>query len=57
MFALIACMQGLMHDDPMHALTMCHFAMEMLREARQVAMPTTGEPLKLRVGMHSGQHD
>ena len=26
----------------------------MLREAAKVALPTTGEPVKIRVGLHSG---
>ncbi|KXZ45916.1 hypothetical protein GPECTOR_49g500 [Gonium pectorale] len=41
-------------EDPLHALRVLEFAKAMLRAAREVRLPHTGEPVKLRVGLHSG---
>ncbi|KAG2434134.1 hypothetical protein HXX76_007861 [Chlamydomonas incerta] len=40
--------------DPDHAYRTVQFAKAMLAVAQQVALPTTGEPVRLRVGIHSG---
>ncbi|KXZ49407.1 hypothetical protein GPECTOR_21g633 [Gonium pectorale] len=40
--------------DPMAPQRVVAFARAMLEEAAKVAMPNTGEPVKLRVGIHSG---
>ncbi|KXZ47924.1 hypothetical protein GPECTOR_32g537 [Gonium pectorale] len=40
--------------DPLHAVRVMSFAKAMLREAGKLAMPRTGEPLMIRVGIHSG---
>ncbi|GAX84207.1 hypothetical protein CEUSTIGMA_g11630.t1 [Chlamydomonas eustigma] len=48
------CATGLQHDDPDHARTMVRFALAMQDAANQVLMPTTGMPVKIRVGIHSG---
>jgi class 3 adenylate cyclase len=45
---------GLLADDPAHAATACMFAMAVLREAEQVLDPVDGQPLRLRIGIHSG---
>ncbi|KAG2499614.1 hypothetical protein HYH03_002553 [Edaphochlamys debaryana] len=42
------------NSDPLHAMRVVAFARAMLEEAAKVALPNTGEPVKLRVGMHSG---
>ena len=41
-------------EDPLHAVRVMSFAKAMMREARSIVMPTPGEPLKLRCGIHSG---
>ncbi len=46
---------GLLHDDPDHAVTMLDFAVGLQREARQVLYPHNGQPLRMRVGVHSGR--
>lgn len=38
--------------DELHAVRAMTFAQAMLRAAATLTMPTTGEPLKLRVGLH-----
>jgi class 3 adenylate cyclase len=40
--------------DPLHAVKTVGFAKAMLREAAKVVLPTSGEPVKIRVGLHSG---
>ncbi|KAG2495778.1 hypothetical protein HYH03_006023 [Edaphochlamys debaryana] len=40
--------------DPLHALRVVEFARAMLAEASKVALPNTGEPVEVRVGIHSG---
>ena len=45
---------GLLADDPAHAATACMFALAVLREAEQVLDPVDGQPLRLRIGIHSG---
>ncbi|GFR52069.1 hypothetical protein Agub_g14591 [Astrephomene gubernaculifera] len=40
--------------DPQHAHRTVHFAKALLRAASAVRLPTTGEPVRLRVGIHSG---
>ncbi|GIL66146.1 hypothetical protein Vafri_19742, partial [Volvox africanus] len=41
-------------EDPLHAVRTLEFAKAMLRVSREVHMPHTGEPVQLRVGLHSG---
>ncbi|PNH01311.1 Atrial natriuretic peptide receptor 1 [Tetrabaena socialis] len=40
--------------DPQHALRTVQFAKALLRAASGVRLPHTGEPVRLRVGIHSG---
>ncbi|GIL69648.1 hypothetical protein Vretifemale_565 [Volvox reticuliferus] len=40
--------------DPLHAHKVFAFAADMLTAARGVTMPGTGQPVQLRVGIHSG---
>ncbi|KXZ47891.1 hypothetical protein GPECTOR_32g504 [Gonium pectorale] len=40
--------------DPLHAERAFMFAKAMLSAARQVAMPTTGQPVEIRIGLHTG---
>ena len=40
--------------DPLHAIKVVDFAKALLREAQKVLLPTTGEPVMIRVGLHSG---
>ncbi|GFR40435.1 hypothetical protein Agub_g1010 [Astrephomene gubernaculifera] len=40
--------------DPLHAHKVFGFAKAMLAAARQVLMPTSGEPVEIRIGIHSG---
>ncbi|PNH08005.1 Soluble guanylate cyclase 88E [Tetrabaena socialis] len=40
--------------DPLHAYRTVQFAKALLRAARRVNLPTTGTPVRLRVGIHSG---
>ncbi|GIL81263.1 hypothetical protein Vretimale_1176 [Volvox reticuliferus] len=40
--------------DPLHAMRVLAFARAMLEEAAKVALPSTGEPVQLRIGIHSG---
>ncbi|KXZ49412.1 hypothetical protein GPECTOR_21g638 [Gonium pectorale] len=40
--------------DPMAPQRVVAFARAMLEEAAKVALPNTGEPVKVRVGIHSG---
>ncbi|GIM05972.1 hypothetical protein Vretimale_10384, partial [Volvox reticuliferus] len=41
-------------QDPLHARKVFMFAKAMLEAARQVAMPTTGEPVQIRIGIATG---
>ena len=40
--------------DPLHAHKVFAFAAAMLEAAKRVAMPNSGRPVQLRVGVHSG---
>ncbi|KAG2501536.1 hypothetical protein HYH03_000043 [Edaphochlamys debaryana] len=40
--------------DPDHASRTVQFAKALLKTAAEVRLPTTGEPVRLRVGIHSG---
>ncbi len=40
--------------DPDHGRKVFAFACDMLRIASQVSLPTTGKPVQIRVGLHSG---
>ncbi|GLC45221.1 hypothetical protein PLESTM_001703800, partial [Pleodorina starrii] len=40
--------------DELHAVRVMEFAKAMLRASREVALPTTGEPVQVRLGLHSG---
>ncbi|GLC70712.1 hypothetical protein PLESTF_001025500 [Pleodorina starrii] len=40
--------------DPQHAYRTVQFAKALLRAASAVRLPTSGEPVRLRVGIHSG---
>ncbi|KAG2453840.1 hypothetical protein HYH02_002047 [Chlamydomonas schloesseri] len=40
--------------DPLHAYRTVQFAKALLRAVGSVRLPTTGEPVRLRVGIHSG---
>ncbi|GIL88989.1 hypothetical protein Vretifemale_16900 [Volvox reticuliferus] len=42
------------HADPLHAEKVLMFAKAMLSMAAQVSLPTTGGPVKMRIGIHSG---
>ncbi|KAG2485333.1 hypothetical protein HYH03_015915 [Edaphochlamys debaryana] len=50
----MAAVQGGGESDPQQADRVFAFAQAMLRAASRVLMPTTGEPVKIRVGIHSG---
>ncbi|KAG2483620.1 hypothetical protein HYH03_017500 [Edaphochlamys debaryana] len=41
-------------EDALHAVRAMEFAKAMLRASRGVRMPHTGEPVQLRIGLHSG---
>ncbi|GLI63538.1 hypothetical protein VaNZ11_006527, partial [Volvox africanus] len=41
-------------EDPLHAYKVFAFAKAMLAAAREVPMPTTGEPVQIRIGIHTG---
>ena len=41
-------------EDELHALKVLCFAKAMLREVAHMTMPHNGQPLRLRVGLHSG---
>ncbi|PNW74300.1 hypothetical protein CHLRE_13g603350v5 [Chlamydomonas reinhardtii] len=40
--------------DPLHAYRTVQFAKALLRAASAVRLPTTGQPVRMRVGIHSG---
>ncbi|GIM02321.1 hypothetical protein Vretimale_7199, partial [Volvox reticuliferus] len=40
--------------DPLHAYKVFAFAKAMLAAAREVPMPTTREPVQIRIGIHTG---
>ena len=40
--------------DPLHAVRVMEFAKAMQRAARGVRRPTSGEPVQMRIGLHSG---
>ncbi|KAG2499440.1 hypothetical protein HYH03_002387 [Edaphochlamys debaryana] len=41
-------------EDALHAVRVLEFAKAMLRTSSEVLLPHTGEPVQLRVGVHSG---
>ncbi|GLI63097.1 hypothetical protein VaNZ11_006001 [Volvox africanus] len=41
-------------EDPLHAVRVMEFAKAMLRASQEVRMPHTGEPVQMRIGLHSG---
>ncbi|GFR42209.1 hypothetical protein Agub_g3100, partial [Astrephomene gubernaculifera] len=41
-------------EDPLHAVKTMEFAKAMLRASRDVRLPHTGEPVRMRIGLHSG---
>ncbi|KXZ56609.1 hypothetical protein GPECTOR_1g549 [Gonium pectorale] len=45
---------GLDAASPRHADQAFAFAKAMLRAAREVALPTSGEPVEIRIGLHTG---
>ncbi|GIL86489.1 hypothetical protein Vretifemale_14796 [Volvox reticuliferus] len=40
--------------DELHAVRVMEFGKAMLRASKEVALPTTGEPVQMRLGLHSG---
>ncbi|GIL55273.1 hypothetical protein Vafri_10844 [Volvox africanus] len=40
--------------DELHAVRVMEFAKAMLKASREVTLPTTGEPVQVRLGLHSG---
>ncbi|KAG2499423.1 hypothetical protein HYH03_002370 [Edaphochlamys debaryana] len=40
--------------DSLHAVRCMEFAKAMLRASRSVVLPTTGQPVQVRLGLHSG---
>ncbi|GFH17029.1 guanylate cyclase domain-containing protein, partial [Haematococcus lacustris] len=46
---------GLMRKDPDHAATAVRFALLMRSAAHKVSLPTTGQPVQIRIGIHSGR--
>ncbi|PNH08427.1 Guanylate cyclase soluble subunit beta-2 [Tetrabaena socialis] len=46
---------GLVQPDPRHAETMLAFARAMRREAGKVLIPGTSQPIRVRIGIHSGR--
>ncbi|GFH27245.1 guanylate cyclase, partial [Haematococcus lacustris] len=46
---------GLMHPDLDHAATAVRFALAMRKAAAKVMLPTTGQPVQIRIGVHSGR--
>ncbi|KXZ52603.1 hypothetical protein GPECTOR_9g648 [Gonium pectorale] len=51
---MAAVREGGSSEDPMHAEKVFMFAKAMLAAAREVAMPTTGRPVEIRIGIHTG---
>ncbi len=47
---------GLMSPDPDHAITALHFTLAMRDAASEVMLPTTGQPLKVRIGERMHLH-
>ncbi|VDM27989.1 unnamed protein product [Toxocara canis] len=45
---------GVPEEKPDHCETICYVAVGMLWEARSVSDPITGQPLQVRIGIHSG---
>ncbi|GFR43934.1 hypothetical protein Agub_g5072, partial [Astrephomene gubernaculifera] len=41
-------------EDALHAVRVMSFAKAIMREAAAVVLPTSGEPVQLRIGLHSG---
>ena len=39
-------------EDALHAVRALAFAKAMLKAARTITLPTTGQPLQMRVGLH-----
>ncbi|GIM14306.1 hypothetical protein Vretimale_17188, partial [Volvox reticuliferus] len=51
---MVAVREGSNTEDPLHAEKIFMFAKAMLSAAREVVMPTTGEPVQIRIGLHTG---
>ncbi|GIL60730.1 hypothetical protein Vafri_15251 [Volvox africanus] len=51
---MAAVRQGDSTEDPLHAEKIFMFAKAMLSAAREVVMPTTGQPVQIRIGLHTG---
>lgn len=45
---------GLLHETPSHASDLVAFGVGMIRAAACVRDPSTGQPLRIRVGINSG---
>ena len=48
------CASGLPHADPDHARKVANFAIAVLHCSKLVANPVDGQPIRLRIGVHSG---
>ncbi|GIL60734.1 hypothetical protein Vafri_15263 [Volvox africanus] len=51
---MAAVRQGDSTEDPLHAEKIFMFAKAMFSAAREVVMPTTGQPVQIRIGLHTG---
>ncbi|KXZ50100.1 hypothetical protein GPECTOR_18g76 [Gonium pectorale] len=51
---MAAVREGGSSDDPLHAERVFMFAKAMLSAAKEVIMPTTGQPVEIRIGIHTG---
>ncbi|KXZ50103.1 hypothetical protein GPECTOR_18g79 [Gonium pectorale] len=51
---MAAVREGGSSDDPLHAERVFMFAKAMLSAAKEVLMPTTGQPVEIRIGIHMG---
>ncbi|CAJ1956415.1 unnamed protein product [Cylindrotheca closterium] len=48
------CCSGLPEPDPYHAENVANFALAVLECVKHVKSPVTGEPINLRIGIHTG---
>lgn len=46
---------GLPNREPNHAVKIANFAVSVLQAVQTVISPLDGEPIKLRIGIHSGK--
>ncbi|GIL53249.1 hypothetical protein Vafri_8897 [Volvox africanus] len=51
---MVAVRNGAGHKDRLHAERVFMFAKAMLSAASRMSLPTTGGPVKMRIGIHSG---